>query len=230
MKHQTLFFSLFLLLSCNSTPAPSAQTINFAPKQAHYYLRFVETSKQLYAEVSFFGDSGAIAHPKGVFINQTEAFETRSTPNLKHSYRIARTETAPQPAYVVSYAPDLLKDSLRTRDTLTLPLLPKLSPVRPVLSKKIGLAFAWEGLPLTAEDKIEISITDSKNQTLTIEQVGLDQAQNIVLQPQGLETLHEGQATIKLFLQRVHTPNPLPCRRQYITEYYPKEISINVQN
>lgn len=225
-----LFFSLCLFAACNAQNQPKNQISAFAPKQAHYYLRFVETSAQLHTEISFFADTGSIATPKGLFLNGQDPIPLKPSPNNKNQYKLSKVETAPQPVYWVYYPTNNPADSLLNRDTLSLPLLNKISLAREALSKQTGTAILWQGAALSRQDKIQIQITDSKGETLTINQVGLDGAQNIPIQPQGLDVLANGKGTIKLFIQRIINKNANNFPRQFVTEYYPKEIPIIIQN
>jgi hypothetical protein len=225
-----LFFSLCLFAACNAQNQPKNQISAFAPKQAHYYLRFVETSAQLHTEISFFADTGSIATPKGLFLNGQDPIPLKPSPNNKNQYKLSKVETAPQPVYWVYYPTNNPADSLRNRDTLSLPLLNKISLAREALSKQTGTAILWQGAALSRQDKIQIQITDSKGETLTINQVGLDGAQNIPIQPQGLDVFANGKGSIKLFIQRIINKNASDFPRQFVTEYYPKEIPIIIQN
>lgn len=194
IRHFAYIPLLWLLAAC-SVPSSSQKEENY--KQVRYYMRYVEESRELQAELRILGDSSTRALESKPLLNKETPLSYKKLPKLGHQYKLTMELAAPDSLYFMSFESPNGKSYEQT--------LPFRRSFRfriasdGGLSKKYGGVLIWEGAPLQSEDGLVLNIFDENGKSISINYGGKTPEPNtLVLAPSQLASLAEGKLRIGL--------------------------------
>lgn len=228
VKKISIFLTVLILLlswcfSCKFTKKESIQTDAL---QIDYYVRYLQSGKQLKAEISFAEvDSIQKIMPKKMseVLFQNLALDGKKLPK-KYRYELT-TETVEKEHYSFTYRLDSRLSS--TQEIIITPIA-DFSIKKDKVSLNAGTKVKVMGKPLQENESIILLISDENNKTSTLKIDTLSTNKEIVVQPEQLNSLKLGKGTIYLVRRQITKEKSNHVQLTGLTEYYTTAKNIEI--
>ena len=215
------FMCLILAAACQSktVEVKEVEKTPFAVDRTYYYIRYLESSKELQAEVRFQQDTGNLVLADKLYF-EGQAMQPKKLPKIGWEYRYNQRPVKFKGCYQFSYGGE--------SDTLCFPTYTNFGLKTPEVSLNIGGLIAWEGQPLGQEESLVLLFEDAKGQVKTVNHVGLTRGSQFEIRPEHLEGLNVGPASLRL-VHKSTVIQKIDGQVQVIKlEYYRKTLKIEI--
>ncbi len=220
---QVLHFLLFItLVSACQVAGNREQPILFAD----FYLRYLESEKQLKAEAIFSeGDSVSVSKStsmKTVFFNG-EAMQARDLGKQGIRYRVEQRGD-----YRSEYTFAFKKEGqAQLEQKLKMPAIKNIQ-LQGTASRSAGFTISWEGEAVGKDESLVVLFTDASNKAAAISIEGPSQQSSVTLTASQLDQLASGPTSMYLVKKRMERTASDHFRAVGISEFYTKSLKIDI--
>lgn len=220
-----LFVALiFSIASCQSSIEPKTKQ-NAKHIFAKYYVRYLQTEKELKAEVSF-KEGDTLATARSIVLNDV-SFEKNKMKiqNLGKSHGI-RYSVRKQSPYSQKYNFEYTSEHLGPLShQLEMEPITDFSVKDGIVKKAEGMILQWEGAPLTKQQKLVLLFTDEQKKAVPIQISGPTTESQITIDAEKLDLLSVGKGRLMVVKKQLSQ-----TKEQFFTKISEMEFYSNNQD
>jgi hypothetical protein len=226
MRHFIILsFMLLGLLSCKAPVTDSSKKAENPIKLAKYYIRYVESIKELQLEAKYFNkNDSAYPVPGGVYHSDIK-LEAKNLPKEGWVHRYIKRPEMADSLYVFKYSPI---EGLELKDSVIFAMYPDFKLETPKISKKVGGLLSWTGNSLGQDDGLTLIFDDASGTSYTINHVGITRGAQLEIRPEHLEVFAKGKAVLRVVHKKTVIGKIANMRIVRLTEYYRSPVELEI--
>lgn len=224
MKKQLTYLLLFVFAALSSWACNKKTSTADTPaiKKVNIYVRYLEETRNIYAEAIFYGDSGTVQIPDGVRF-QEQNMRLTNIPKIGWRYQtdITKKMNAPDTVWFQFKTPD----GTDTRHFVLIPKLTDLAIPSGGFTKKTGGEVTWSNKPCGDEETLICRLTDTTGTSYNINHIGRTRGSELEILPPQIKDVVVGHAHLALTRKQNLITNPdKGTKILSVAEYYTKEM------
>lgn len=228
-----IILSICLFLLVGITVSCTSETKTVPPKKtqhiyAKYYVRYLQTEKELKAEVSF-KEGDTLETARSIVLNQVN-FEDNpmEVQNLGKNYGIRygfRKKGPHRQTYQFSYSGEQMGEQVHEIG---------MSPITEFLikegaiSKTSGMTLVWQGEALTKNQEMILLFTDEERKAFPVQIKGPSERTEVVLSAEQIAGLSLGKGRLMLVKKQFEQSRTAQATKVSEIEFYSNQLDIAV--
>jgi hypothetical protein len=186
---------LTVISSCSNPQKKVSENYSF--KSIKYYVRYMQTNKELQADAKFKTDT--VLQVEGPVLFNAKNMQLKKIPGIALLYRSVTKVATVDTLYTFEHQN---KDGSTHKEPILMPAFEKVRLEQNILSQEKGGTLLWEGAKLTKDDALVIIYTDAKGNTFKQNHIGGTANTSLAFNGKQLAQFALGKGTILVIRKR----------------------------
>lgn len=223
IKNLLVVVMLLTLGACGNHAQPKDEA-QLSLRYIKYYIRYLETGRELQMDAKYHNDSAAIAMLDGVYVDDIR-LTAKELPREGWMHRYVGKSGIPNATFIFRYK---LSPTVERQDTVEMPIYTDFELATPKIGKKTGGLLTWKGQPLMSNDGLVLIFEDSEGNNFTHTHRGITRGTQFEIRPDFIQTLAVGKGVLNIVHKRESRSTTATQQTFRQSEYYRKPIEFEI--